>query len=90
VGNARLPGVEFGILGKGWLAVGDHSRAAALFEMAAASRGIPTARKEQFRKLRERCLFEVEQVCCTHYLLLIPYHSRIANGCMRNESAETT
>jgi hypothetical protein len=58
--------VEFGILGEGWMAVGEHSRAAALFEMAAASRGIPTARKEQFRKLRDRCLFEVEQVCCAY------------------------
>ena len=67
--------VEFGILGEGWLAVGEHSRAAALFEMAAASRGIPTARKEQFWKLRDRCLFELEQVCCTHCPILIACRS---------------
>ena len=70
--------VEFGILGEGWMAVGEHSRAAALFELASTSRGTPSGRKEHFRKLRDRALFEIEQVrtysdcvCTTTQLTII-------------------
>ena len=58
--------VELVTLGEGWMAIGEHTRAASLFEMASASRGVPMARKEQYRKLRDRALVEAEQVRCNY------------------------